>query len=75
MVFANLKNLKQMIEIASKLSEEFEFVRVDLYNIDGKIYFGEITFFHRGGINPAITPVRFEEEIGKSINIDNLQIQ
>lgn len=67
-------NYDKMIEIAEKLSKPFPQARIDLYNISGKIIFGEITFFHRGGINPAITPVRFEEEIGKSINIDNLQI-
>ena len=33
-----------MIDIASKLSKGFEFVRVDLYNINGKIYFSEMTF-------------------------------
>ena len=67
-------NYDKMIEIAEKLSKPFPQARIDLYNISGKIIFGEITFFHRGGINPAITPACFEEEIGKSINIDNLQI-
>jgi hypothetical protein len=33
-----------MLSIASRLSACFDFVRVDLYNIDGKIYFGELTF-------------------------------
>lgn len=37
-------NLEQMVSIASRLSACFDFVRVDLYNIDGKIYFGELTF-------------------------------
>ena len=32
-----------MILIASQLSAGFDFVRVDLYNVDGKIYFGEFT--------------------------------
>lgn len=38
------KNLEQMIAYAEILSEQFEFVRVDLYNDDGKIIFGELTF-------------------------------
>lgn len=38
------KNLKQMIKVAEKLGEDFVFVRVDLYNIKNKIYFGELTF-------------------------------
>ena len=33
-----------MIEYAKKLSEDFVFVRVDFYNINGKIYLGEMTF-------------------------------
>ncbi len=37
-------NLAEMARIAEKLAEPFPFVRVDLYDIDGKIYFGEMTF-------------------------------
>ena len=33
-----------MIKYAKKLSAEFAFVRVDFYNLDGKIYLGELTF-------------------------------
>ncbi len=42
-------NFEQMMFIASQLSAGFDFVRVDLYNIDGKIYFGELTFTPTGG--------------------------
>ena len=38
------KNWDEMVEIAEKLGERFPFVRVDLYNINGKIYFSEMTF-------------------------------
>ena len=38
------ENLEKMIEYAEKLSEEFKFVRVDLYNKQGKVIFGELTF-------------------------------
>lgn len=63
------KNLKQMIEIASKLSEEFEFVRVDLYNIDGKIYFGELTFSPACGLQYANTDEALNY-LGSLIKID-----
>lgn len=43
------KNLLQMIEIAKKLSSGFSHVRVDLYNVDGKIYFSEMTFTFGSG--------------------------
>ncbi|WP_139892117.1 ATP-grasp fold amidoligase family protein [Bacillus sp. D386] len=42
-------NFEKMVEIAETLSNEFPHVRVDLYNINGKIYFGEMTFFHGSG--------------------------
>ena len=38
-----------MIEIAECLSSPFPHVRVDLYNVNGKIIFGELTFFNDGG--------------------------
>lgn len=44
------KNLKIMVDVATKLSHIFPFVRVDLYNVDGKIYFGELTFTPAAGI-------------------------
>jgi hypothetical protein len=42
-------NFDQMMSIASQLSSEFDFVRIDLYNIDGEIYFGEFTFTPTSG--------------------------
>lgn len=45
-------NFEEMKEIASKLSQGLPHVRVDLYNVNGKVYFGELTFFHHGGVTP-----------------------
>ena len=45
------QNLDKMYEIAKKLSKGMKFVRVDLYNINGKIYFGELTFFPSAGLD------------------------
>ena len=44
------KNLKEMINVAETLSKDFDFVRVDLYNHKGKVYFGELTFTPEGGL-------------------------
>ena len=44
------RNLKQMLEIAEKLAAPFPVVRVDLYNIAGRIVFGEMTFTSLGGL-------------------------
>lgn len=46
------QNFEKMKEIAEALSSEFEYVRVDLYNIEGKIYFGELTFTPMGNYLP-----------------------
>ena len=43
-IFEKPKNLDLMIKYSKKLSEDFVFVRVDMYNINGKIYLGEMTF-------------------------------
>ncbi len=44
------QNLSRMKEIAEILAKPFPCVRIDLYNIDGKIYFGELTFTSYGGM-------------------------
>lgn len=43
------ENLDEMLMIAEKLSEDFPYVRVDLYYVDGKVYFGELTFYPWSG--------------------------
>lgn len=45
------KKLEKMIEISKVLSKDFIYVRVDLYEIDGKIYFGELTFTPANGFD------------------------
>lgn len=45
-------NMDNLIVTAKKLSAQFKYVRVDLYNVDGKIYFGELTFCHGSGWEP-----------------------
>lgn len=47
-------NFHQMILLAEKLSSDFPYIRVDLYNVEGKIYFGELTRHHGGGFEPII---------------------
>lgn len=43
-IFDKPKNLELMLKYAKILSQDFVFVRVDLYNINGRIYLGEMTF-------------------------------
>lgn len=51
-------NMDEMFAVARKLAKEVDapFVRVDLYNSDGQIYFGELTFFPDSGFDNTITP-------------------
>ena len=62
-------NFEEMRKCAERLSGHFPFCRVDLYNVDGKILFGEITFFHAGGLS-SITPKEWEIKLGDPISID-----
>lgn len=48
-------NFDKMIEIVTKISSCFKCVRVDLYNVNGKILFGELTFFNQGGFDIDIS--------------------
>lgn len=43
---------EEMKDIVSRLSQGIPHVRVDLYQINGKVYFGELTFFHWSGFVP-----------------------
>ena len=52
-----------MKEVAQKLSNGFCHVRVDLYEVDGSIYFGEMTFYHWSGFVPFI-PSEWDEVFG-----------
>lgn len=49
-------NLAKMFEIARTLSKGIPHLRVDLYNVDGKIYFGETTFFSNAGFDANRLP-------------------
>lgn len=64
------KNFDKMIEIAEKISCGFPELRVDLYNIDGKIYFGEMTFTSQGGGMDYFTP-DFLKHLGSKISIND----
>lgn len=48
-------NFDKMVKLAEKLAEDFLEIRVDFYNINGKIYFGELTFFSGDGFDTTIT--------------------
>lgn len=57
------RTLEQMIEVAKTLSQGIPFVRVDLYEISGKVYFGELTFYPSSGTG-IFTPPEWDKMIG-----------
>lgn len=59
---------EEMLKIASTLSKGIPSVRVDLYEINGKVYFGEMTFTHWGGFMP-FTPPEWDTIIGDYIKL------
>ena len=63
-------NFDKMISIAECLSNDFPHVRVDLYNIAGEIYFGELTFYDGSGYM-TFTPDTFDFDLGKCFDITN----
>lgn len=62
-------NFNEMLEVASQLSRGIPHVRVDLYNINGKIYFGELTFFHWSGIVPFV-PESWDYLFGEYLTLE-----
>lgn len=64
-------NYDKMVEYAEILSKPFRHVRVDLYNIEGRIYFGEMTFYHQG-CSSIVTPEEMYYEAGSWIDISGL---
>lgn len=67
-------NLSEMIALAEKLSRLIPFLRVDLYNVNGTIYFGELTFFPASGFG-KISPENYDYIIGKSLELPELWSQ
>lgn len=57
-------NLNEMLELAAKLSQGFGFVRVDFYNVKGRVYFSELTFTPAGGLI-KYTPEWWDLKLGE----------
>lgn len=59
---------EEMKRIASELSKGIPHVRIDLYEVNGHIYFGEYTFYHHGGCVP-FHPQEWDNVFGSWINL------
>lgn len=62
------QNFDKMIELSKRLSDNVPFLRVDFYNINGKIYFSELTFSPGAGFT-KFDPPEWDEKIGEWIRL------
>lgn len=69
--FTKPRNYEKMWELAGKLAvaSEAKFVRVDFFNVDGRIYFGEFTFYDWGGLRPFLS-YQQDRDLGDLIMLD-----
>lgn len=64
-------NYELMINLAEKLSKGIPFVRVDFYEINGKVYFGELTFYPGSGFE-EFKPEKFDKILGDLIKLPKI---
>jgi hypothetical protein len=66
------QNYEKMIELAEILSKDIPFVRVDFYEVEGQIYFGELTFFPGSGFE-EFQPESADIELGNLIKLPTFE--
>ena len=67
-------NFDEMVRVVNVLCRGFRHVRVDLYNVDGKIYFGEMTFTNGSGLR-VIKPEEYNIKLGEFISLEGLEFK
>ena len=61
--------LETMNRLSNILSEPFDYARIDWYDVDNKLYFGEVTFHHDSGCRP-IEPEEWDYKLGKMVHLN-----
>lgn len=61
------KSFEKMKEFGAAIAKDFKYVRVDFYDVDGKLYFGEITLFHGSGTD-VFFPEEYDGIFGAKLN-------
>lgn len=61
-------NIEKMVSIAERLSEGLKFLRVDLYNVNGTLYFGELTFYPASGFG-KFTSNEWDLQLGNLLKL------
>lgn len=65
---SHFPNFETMLDLSRKLSKKIPFIRVDFYEINNKVYFGELTFYHDSGF-VSFEPNDWDIELGKQISL------
>lgn len=68
--FTKPTNFEKLKVVAAKLAKDFPFSRIDLYDAEGKVWFGEVTFYPASGYG-VFTPDKWDEKLGSYLNIDS----
>ncbi|MGE9268493.1 MAG: ATP-grasp fold amidoligase family protein, partial [Verrucomicrobiales bacterium] len=63
--------LEDMIHKAELLAQDFPFVRVDLYAVSGRVYFGELTFYPEKGVG-RFSPTHLDKKYGNLFCLEGL---
>ena len=66
------KSFKKMKYLASQLSKNIPFVRIDFYEVNSKIYFGEMTFFPASGFE-KFEPKEWDKKLGEMIDLEKIK--
>lgn len=66
-------NFELMKTLSKKLSKDMPFIRVDFYEVNGKVYFGELTFYPASGF-AKFEPEEWDEKLGSLIDINNFEV-
>ncbi len=64
-------SLPKMLEIGQEIAKLFPYVRVDFYDVDGKLYYGEITLYHGSGFD-IFVPEKYDKYYGEKLILPNL---
>lgn len=59
---------EKMVEMGTEIAKDFKYVRVDYYDVDGKLYFGEITLIHGAGYDKFF-PEEYDEYYGSRLKL------
>ena len=69
--FEKPQNFELMKQLAAKLSKNIPFVRVDFFEVEGKVYFSEFTFYDWGGMRPFVDE-KVDEQLGELLLLPNM---